>query len=90
MMDPMGCCRRNVGLSGERPRRWVQSSTSGGLMDLRKVRARVVIRVVRRMHDLPAFPLHHALFGARSPSRHFVGEMRTYNEHRREIASTPG
>ena len=78
MIDPMGCCRRNVGLSGLRPRRRVQSSTSGGLMDLRMARARVAIRVMFRMVWLAARPLHPALFGARSPSRHFVGEGRHY------------
>ena len=76
MIDPMGCWRLNAGLSGFRPRKCVQSSTSGGLMDLRIARARLAIRVVWRKHDLPAFPLHHALYGARSPSRHFVEEVR--------------
>ena len=45
-------------------------------MDFRIARARVAMRVMFRMALLAACPLHHALFGARSPSRHCVGEVK--------------
>ena len=51
--------------------------TSGSVMALRIARARLVMSVFRI--SLPAAcPLHHALFGARSPSRRFAGEVEQY------------